>query len=133
MFIIILALYLAVGVAFGAVGAHVLAGKISEAAFRAFQTAVDYHQLYTLFCLILAILKKTLQDPKLFLDKLIPNWLLNSFFVALLIFSGSIYLYVFTGVKLWIKLTPVGGFLLIISCLTLSGLALRLLIKSAKR
>lgn len=125
MFLVIVSLYLAVSVAMGALGAHFLEPRLSEAAISAFHTAIDYHQLYALFCFIMLILTKKKGEFAKVFSRLMPLGLIKLFFLALSLFSGSIYVYVFTGNKMWIKLTPVGGFLLIFAWTLTAFLALR--------
>ena len=133
MFLVIVTLYLALGVALGALGVHFLEPRLSEAALSAFHTAIDYHQLYALFCFMMIILSKTKGGLSKTFKTIMPMGLIKLFFLALSVFSGSIYIYVFTGQKFWVKFTPVGGFLLIISWMVCACLAFKMSFNKAKR
>ena len=58
MIIYIIAFLGFTGVALGAVGAHLLQGVLTVAQLGTFQTAVNYHQLYTVILLVLELARK---------------------------------------------------------------------------
>ena len=85
-------------VALGAFGAHGLK-KILEQheAVATWQTAVFYHFIHTVMLFLLAQRKPVASGP----------WL--SFFVGIIIFSGSLYLLALTNMKWLGAITPLGG------------------------
>ncbi|MFW9872812.1 MAG: DUF423 domain-containing protein [Candidatus Thorarchaeota archaeon] len=87
----------------GAYGAHMLDGRVLDSIYKTFKKAVRYQMYHSLALLIVGILSS--QSPKRALD--IAGWF---FLGGIIIFSGSLYLIVFTGIQ-WIEwITPIGGF-----------------------
>lgn len=107
------------GVAAGAFGAHALKNKLTQEMFTVFEAGVRYQMYHALAILIVALLAA-----------LIPSSLLNAagwlFFAGTLIFSGSLYLLVLTGVRSFGMATPLGGVILLLGWLTLILKAFRL-------
>jgi len=104
-------LFLATGALFGmlaviagAFGSHALKNKFSAEQLSVFEVAVRY-QMYHAFALMIV----ALMFEKFALMS-VAGWL---FAAGTTIFSGSLYMYVVTGVKLWGAVTPVGGVLLV--------------------
>lgn len=96
----------AIGVALGAYASHGLSSWASPAQVDHFQLAVTYQLLH-------AITLLTVSTLGLFR---LNRWLISSqisFVLGILFFSGSLYLYVFTGIKMLGMITPIGGLLLI--------------------
>ena len=91
---------LAVGA--GAFGAHGLKDVLSEDLLGTFETAVRYQMYHALALLVVGVLWKAGSSRSLS----IAGW---SFTVGSVIFSGSLYLLVFTGQKWLGAITPVGG------------------------
>lgn len=89
-------------VALGAFGAHGLEGKISENALKTWEKAVNYQMFHTVSILLTGILLLKTQSSTL----LWAGWM---FIVGILLFSGSLYLYSTTGVRILAKITPFGG------------------------
>ncbi len=92
----------ALSVILGAFGAHGIKGKISSDLFEVYQTANHYFTihaiaiiLYGLFCV------STKRETKVW-----PGFL---FMLGIILFSGSLYLIVFTGVRAFGMITPLGG------------------------
>jgi len=100
------ALFGFIGVATGAFGAHLLRSRLSIEFLNTFEVGVRY-QLYHAFALIGVALLMHLFPSSWFLT---AGWL---FMIGTLIFSGSLYILVLTGVKSWGAVTPVGGLLLL--------------------
>ena len=98
------------GIALGALGEHFLASKLSTSHLKTFSTAVDYHQLYSVLLLFLEGFRKasitTFPVTKL---------LILLFMSGLILFCGSLYLYIFTTNRIFAFITPFGGGLLIFS------------------
>ena len=101
-----------ISIAAGAFGAHLLKGKLSPESQDVFEVAVRYQMYHALALLLVAILFGSL--PSLTLT--IVGWL---FISGVVIFSGSLYALVFSGVKTWGAVTPIGGVLLLLGWLTL--------------
>ena len=92
-----------VGVGAGAFGAHALADLLKETG-RAdtYETAVRYQMYHALALLAVAWLSTQIQSG-------LVSWAGWLFFVGVLIFSGSLYLLIFTG-RTWLgAITPIGG------------------------
>ena len=107
------AILAAVGVSAGAAGAHLLQDIISEARFITFNKAVRY-QMYHSFALIFVALLSS-QNPGKALD--IAGWL---FLAGILLFSGSLYLIVLTGLQWFEVFSPVGGIAFVLGWLSLA-------------
>jgi len=87
----------------GAFGAHGLRALVTERGLEVFHTAVSY-QVYHSLALILVAMLVALGGPR--------RWLLAAagFFLAgILLFSGSLYLLVLTGMRWLGPVTPLGG------------------------
>ncbi len=92
-------------VVLGAFGAHALKHHLSAGDLTIFETAVRY-QMFHALALLAAGLGDSRGDPKkLGLASL-------AFAAGILIFSGSLYALVFSGVRGWGAVTPAGGLLL---------------------
>ena len=98
-------------VSLGAFGAHALKDKLTkDGTLDTFQTAVQYQFYHTLALLAIAILFSKYQS----------QWLTYagySMTFGILIFSGSLYILCFTGMKWLGAITPIGGLLLILGWL----------------
>ena len=108
------------GVAADAMGAHMLASKLTERALYVFRTAARY-QIYHAFALlilgILGLLRQSLPAASI-------AWV---FLVGMLFFSGSLYLLALTGQR-WVgPITPIGGLILMVAWGWLGIAALRVL------
>lgn len=90
------------GVAGGAFGAHGLEGKLSPTALQTYDVAVRYQLFHALALLVVGLL--TLHHPSTAAQ--VGGW---GFFGGILIFSGFLYGYVFTGIRLLTMIVPVGG------------------------
>lgn len=94
------AIFGALAVGFGAFGAHALADFL-ESTGRAgtYETAVKYHFYHSILLIILGLLSEKISIR------------LPVYFVAagILLFSGSLYLLIFTGISQLGMITPLGG------------------------
>ena len=104
-------------VAAGAFGAHALEGKLSSHYLTVYETAVQYQMYHALALLGVALLGAVLPDA---------GWLRPgawAFLVGIVLFSGSLYALVFSGVRTLGMITPIGGvaFLVGWGCLVLAG------------
>jgi len=101
------------GVALGAFGAHALKTRLTPDLLAIFETGVRY-QVYHALALILVALGLQLWGSSRSL--IWAGWLFAS---GLLIFSGSLYLLCFSGVRAWGAVTPLGGLCLLAGWLAL--------------
>jgi uncharacterized membrane protein YgdD (TMEM256/DUF423 family) len=96
------ALAAGIGVAAGAFGAHGLRPILSEKMMAVFETGVRYHLVHALAMLI-AGLSAHWFSHRVFLK---AGW---SFFIGILVFSGSLYTLALSGIRTLGILTPFGG------------------------
>ncbi|MDG2047799.1 MAG: DUF423 domain-containing protein [Halioglobus sp.] len=104
-------------VLFGAFGAHALKGRLDEHALNVFETAVQYHFYHTLALLVVGVMALSHSQTVLLKSS---GWL---FVIGILVFSGSLYLLSFTGMRWLGAITPLGGLALIAgwACLAAAG------------
>lgn len=94
---------MALSVAIGAFGAHMLEGKISADELAVYETGVHYHMIHGIAVLIAGILAGALgESRKLF-------WAGTLFIAGVIIFSGSLYVLSISGIKWLGAITPIGG------------------------
>ncbi len=86
----------------GAFGAHGLKGKISPEDLTIFETGVRYHMYHALGLILLSVLGLYYYPEMIQL----PAMLLS---VGILLFSGSLYILVLTGLRWMGAITPIGG------------------------
>ena len=91
-----------IAVALGAFGAHSLKTKISADMLEIFEVGVRY-QMYHAFALF-AVAWAIARWPDVNLTA--AGW---SFIIGIVIFSGSLYLLSFTGIRWFGAITPIGG------------------------
>jgi uncharacterized membrane protein YgdD (TMEM256/DUF423 family) len=114
MGVVISALFLAVAVAFGAFGAHALKGKMDAYYLAVYEKAVLYHFIHGLAALVISLF--VFLKPEF--SRLM--WVVGLLLISTIVFSGSLYVLVLTGVKSWGAVTPIGGLGFIISWLLLA-------------
>lgn len=105
----------ALSVGIGAFGAHGLAAFLAQTGRAAtFETAVRYQFYHTLALLLVGMLQ--LRYPR------VPalGRVALCFVVGMLIFSGSLYALVFSGIKWLGAITPLGGVSMIVGWLWLA-------------
>lgn len=90
------------GVALGAFGAHGLRGRVSPADLDTFETAIRYQMYHALGLFVVAWASSRWGGGTLHA----AGWL---FVAGILVFSGSLYLLVFTGQRWLGAVTPFGG------------------------
>jgi len=90
-------------VAMGAFGAHLLAARLSVRDLEIFETAVRYQMYHALALILIAALIPRSTAPALISS---AGW---AFTVGVIVFSGSLYLLVFSGVRTFGAITPIGG------------------------
>lgn len=105
------------GVAAGAFGAHLLKSKLSIASFDIYEVAVRYQMYHALAMIALVGIMHVMPSTWLLISGIF--WLLG-----IIVFSGSLYLFVFTEIRAWGAITPIGGVFLLIGwlCLFFGGI-----------
>lgn len=101
-FIKIGALLSALSVILGAFGAHGIKGKISNDLFEVYQTSNHYFTIHTIAIILYGLFCVATRRER----KIWPGYL---FMLGILLFSGSLYLIVFTEVRAFGMITPFGG------------------------
>jgi len=99
-------------VALGAFGAHGLEGKISESALKTWEKAVNYQMFHTMALFVTALLMTTIKGSQL-------TWVGWLFFIGIILFSGSLYVYSTTGITALAMITPFGGITFLIGWIVL--------------
>lgn len=104
IFIIIGSALMFVGVGAGAFGAHGLSAYFERFPnlSRTYQTAVQYHMIHALGLFAAAWVAQRWPGA-------LPAWAGYLFLAGIVVFSGSLYLLVFTRVKWLGAITPIGG------------------------
>ena len=97
----------------GAFGAHGLRGKIEDNLLETFQTAVEY-QMYHCLALLVVVVFMLETGRRLSLEVAA-----FSFMLGVILFSGSLYALVFTNLKWFGPITPIGGLSLMFGWLAL--------------
>jgi uncharacterized membrane protein YgdD (TMEM256/DUF423 family) len=98
----------AFGVAIGAFGAHALKNMLTATnRIDTFETAVKYQFYHALALILVGIIFQSIPSKTL-------NYSGYSMILGTLIFSGSLYIICFTGIKAFGAIAPIGGTLMII-------------------
>ncbi|MDP5069282.1 MAG: DUF423 domain-containing protein [Congregibacter sp.] len=105
------------GVAFGAFGAHALRNRFDAYSLGVFETAVQYQFYHSLALLAAGVLLAQFPASMLVKSSIFL------FVLGILLFSGSLYLLSFTGLKWLGAITPLGGLAFIAgwACLEAAG------------
>ena len=96
-------------VALGAFGAHALKGILDATQESTYETATTYQMWHALALLAIGTLESNTSPNSLL------QWSRNLMLLGTLIFSGSLYLLVLTGVRGFGFLTPLGGSMLLLA------------------
>lgn len=107
-------------VALGAFGAHGLEGKVSEKALNTWEKAVNYQMFHTMALFVVGILLARIENTSM----LWAGWM---FFFGIILFSGSLYFYSTTGIKILAMITPFGGVVFLIGWILLGYAILKYL------
>lgn len=118
LFLFIAACLGATGVALGAYASHGLTRWATAQQVDYFQLAVTYQLLHAITLVTVSICAVFIHSRLIRLSQL-------AFVLGISFFSGSLYLYVFTGTKLLGMITPIGGLLLIIAWLLFAASLIR--------
>lgn len=121
MFITLASLSGMLAVAFGAFGAHALKSRLDDYAMGVFQTAVQYHFYHSLALLVVGVI--ALNHPQAALLRS-SGWL---FALGIVVFSGSLYLLSFSGLRWLGAVTPIGGLAFIAGWACLAAASWKLL------
>lgn len=109
--LIIASLMMALGIALGAFGAHMLKQFISDELLSVYQTGIQYHFFNTLGLFAIAFILNFKPDSTLlFVCGLLV-------FVGTLLFSVSLYALVILKISWLGMITPIGGTMLIVAWL----------------
>lgn len=117
------ALLMALGILSGAFGAHMLQESLSDDLYRIFRTAVEYHYYHALGLLLIGVLLLRAESGRASSSALLwyhsSVWLI---WAGVIIFCGTLYIYVLTSISWLGRITPIGGisFLLGWSCLIIA-------------
>jgi len=84
-------------VALGAFGAHVLKSQISIELMESYKTGALYHLVYSAVLIAMALTKAEYKISFL------------AFSFGIILFSGSLYVMAFTGIRNLGAITPIGG------------------------
>ena len=103
LFVMIGSLNALLGVGLGAFGAHGLKSRVTPEMLTVWQTAVQYHLVHALGLLLIGILAQLLPETVMVRQ---AGWAL---LLGVVLFSGSLYLMVLTGVRMLGAITPLGG------------------------
>src|SRR5262252_4517431 len=108
-----------IGVAAGAFGAHALRARLSPEMLSVFETGVRYQMYHAFAVLIVAAAIGHIGAARLLV---LAGW---SFFIGVLLFSGSLYVLALSGAGILGAVTPFGGLLFLIgwACLAVFALA----------
>jgi uncharacterized membrane protein YgdD (TMEM256/DUF423 family) len=90
------------GVAAGAFAAHALRSRLSAESLSIFETAVRNQVYHALALVAVALAYDRWPAPQI-------AWAGVLFLGGVVVFSGSLYLLVLTGVRWWGAVTPLGG------------------------
>ncbi len=111
---------MALGVIFGAFGAHALRGRLDAYQMSVYEKAVFYHFVHALGLLIVSVLPKAGV-----LTQSAANWVCALLLAGIVLFSGSLYILGVTG-TLWLgAITPLGGLSFIAAWLALAWFLVR--------
>jgi uncharacterized membrane protein YgdD (TMEM256/DUF423 family) len=111
--LIVAAISGALAVGLGAFGAHGLRSWVTPERLEIWRTAVQYQMFHTLALLVVGLVGAELD----------VRWTRRLFTLGILVFSGSLYLLVLTGLGVLGAVTPVGGLALIAGWLALAWAA----------
>jgi uncharacterized membrane protein YgdD (TMEM256/DUF423 family) len=118
-FLLLASIFGALAVALGAFGAHALESRLSAEMLSIYETGARYHFYHALALLgVVAVISRWPESGA----GVWAGWL---FVIGIVIFSGSLYLLAFTGIRWLGAITPIGGAALIAGWLCLLWVAVR--------
>jgi len=92
-----------ISVALGAFAAHSLKGQLTEQLLKTFATAVEYQFFHSLSLILMAVILA--QKPNIKFLHIAGI----SILIGIVLFSGSLYILAFTGIRSFGIITPFGG------------------------
>jgi uncharacterized membrane protein YgdD (TMEM256/DUF423 family) len=95
------------GVAFGAIGSHMLKNIILPDLLIIYETGIRYQIYHSLAIILLSLLYLKIPTSEFLFAG-------NLFVYGILFFSGSLYLLSITGIKKFGMITPIGGVLFLL-------------------
>ncbi len=104
---------MALAVALGAFGAHVVEGMLTPDRFDVYKTAVQYHFYHALGMLIVGTVSLHFSNKWI-------TWSGYFLLVGILIFSGSLYLLTLLDISWLGAITPLGGVAFILGWISFS-------------
>ncbi|MCH9645564.1 MAG: DUF423 domain-containing protein [Proteobacteria bacterium] len=107
----------ALAVAAGAMSAHLLADMLNAKELARIQTAATYQLYHTIALAVLCVYYQFKPLPVIKLSCIL-------FTLAIVLFSGSLYLYTATYYQPLVFFTPIGGLLFMVGWLNLTRLAM---------
>jgi len=107
-------------VALGAFAAHGLKSHLNPELLNTFHTAVTYQFFHSLLLIMIGILLMLKPNAKYF------DYAGIAIIIGTLLFSGSLYLLVITGIKTLGIITPIGGTFFLIGWLLMCFQAIKL-------
>lgn len=107
--------FAALGVGFGAFGAHALKTRLSPEDLAIFEVGVRYQMYHALALLALGFIASKMDSNLIKIAGAL-------YVFGIVVFSGSLYTLVLTGVRTWGAVTPIGGLAFIMAWL-LVGIA----------
>ena len=113
IFVVLGSLSAFAGVALGAFGAHGLKTRVTPEMLTVWQTGVLYHLVHALGLLLVGILCHLMPEAAMVRN---AGW---AIFLGTVLFSGSLYALVLTGVKPLGMITPFGGMAFLVGWLLL--------------
>ncbi len=114
LFLVLGSLLAGLAVALGAFGAHALRDRLGADLLNTFEIAVRYQMYHALALLAVGLVLARFSSSNLVP---ISGWL---FLAGIVLFSGSLYLLCFTGVRWLGAITPLGGVAFILGWLLLA-------------
>jgi len=113
IFVVLGSLSAFLGVGLGAFGAHGLKTKVTPEMLAVWQTGVLYHLVHALGLLLIGILCHLMPEAATVRN---AGW---TILLGTVLFSGSLYLMVLTGIKPLGMITPFGGIAFLLGWLLL--------------
>jgi uncharacterized membrane protein YgdD (TMEM256/DUF423 family) len=118
-FLLMASLFGGLAVALGAFGAHALESRMSAELLSTYEVGVRYHFYHALALLgVVAVISRWPEAGA----AVWAGWL---FVAGIVIFSGSLYILAFTGIRWLGAITPIGGVAFIAGWLCLAWVALK--------
>ena len=96
------AVFMALGVLFGAFGAHALKKTLSPEMLVVYKTGVEYQFYHALGLLLIGLIGFRIESKWL-------RWSGILMIFGILVFSGSLYALSISGIKILGAITPIGG------------------------